>query len=793
MPPPPRSPKDSLVEGCVLKPVKMQPTRHRRQRHSVSFLRLWLRLAALGLILLGAGTLIVTSVWTSLVVILRPHPPQWLVQHWPGFSQVWGDLPSETKATIEAELKTRQQFPGTLISLTGASDGLEFRGIKLLPVFETRSPCHGDCDAIVELRLYRAHQGRDQIEYLQLLDHLAIVGPEESEVLQPMADGQEGTVGSTYELPLEAIKPLHAAGLPGGWLTLTGRWGTQGSPVLYGQVLYVDPRSFRIHSLLNWHTSTGRMPTWHNVDRQGMPELLVNQSYGLEPQFKLYRVDNLTALNATTRLQEIALQTVPLPAKADEKTYRNGIFLAQRGLWNEAQGLLMQLKASLGGQWTLDLEQQLQLVSLHARFSAAQADRDWSQPSQRLLALLLDGQWQTALARVKTAEDGVDQAVLPLLERDSSRLWQRLTATLKVNPHQREAKLWSALVMMTKENEEVALKWLSSDEKSPLREEFTTIAQKVSTPPPSPMAIAAAKPSTPAQQVNGTVSPSPVRSSTVLPWSRLMGTAKPLSGADVDSWQRPTNQPAPTLTPGQQWYRVDLQLGHDRSDWQRQFPPSPVTSPEAIGVLWQTLGLRETHARLQLVQGGAGEPLQTLTVSAMQQNDRGLALLAIGAPLPSQGPLMAVTPGTWNRPAAPATPLISLLETQPDLGDRVLVILQDHLGFDPAALTFALQNSTDAALAIVQRINLVDDATPELLLTLAPDLAVAQGLAPTANEPTQLVLSTTGELLYSNLWMEDVPAVTGWVSAAAGQPVLVASGGDRVHFLVWSPQSRQFQ
>jgi len=96
--------------------------------------------------------------------------------------------------------------------------------------------------------------------------------------------------------------------------------------------------------------------------------------------------------------------------------------------------------------------------------------------------------------------------------------------------------------------------------------------------------------------------------------------------------------------------------------------------------------------------------------------------------------------------------------------------------------------------ATVQRVNLVDDATAELLVNLSPALITAQGLSPVGQNATQLLVTTQGELLYSNLWTgSTAPRVVGLVQPASGLPVLVVTAGDRPEFRYWSPQNRQFQ
>lgn len=786
MPKPPPSSKDSLSASLVVKPVKTSPVSQRQSRRATSPLRYWLRLSGLTLLLAGAGTLVGFSLWTSVMVMLRPQPPRWLAQYWPGLTYNWGDTPIQTLTEIEAEIDTQQRYAGELVDLTQISDRPELSGLKILPVFETRSPCTRDCEAIVEVRLYGTQPTKKSADQLQLLHHLPVQGPAESEVMQSLSQADTSSLGSTYQLPLTALKPLHEDELPGIWLTLTGRWRPQGSPVLYGQVLYVNPQIRRITSLLNWQSPPGRLPAWHNVDQQGTPELLVNQSYGLEPNYKLYRIDNLQAVGTHTRLEEVMLTPLPLPSNQSAIAYKNALFLAQRGLWSDAQTRLSQLKEQLAADWSTELEQQWQLVALHGRFSTSQAEREWSQPSQKLLALLLDGQWQSALQAVQAERQGYPQAVLPLLERDSARVWQRLTAALKINPNHKEARFWSALVLLAKEDEAAALKWLADDDKSPLRKEFKAIAQTVSPPEPSAIVVTAKATDDAADSDSAIADPAPQL------WDGLIGEAIWLGHFDPAAWQRPTNSPVGSLSPGQQWFSITLQAGHRRQQWQQPMSFSDQVAEQSVQQLWQTLGLgaSQTLRGIDLVSGNT-QPLEVLGARWRGQQ---LTLLARG--VATANPLLVTTPGLWNDAATVnSTGLATLLQSQPTVRDRLLLTLQNHLGFDPASLTTTLQQQATAvpSWATAQQINLIDGNPPELIINVSPALLASQGLSAASGQATQLLLTAQGELLYSSLWSGTSSSIAGWIQPASNQPVLVVTQGDRPQFLFWSPQNRRFQ
>ncbi len=435
---------------------------------------------AIALLVSGIVTLAVAGLWMGLVLVLRPQPPAWLVNWVPAWGKVWSSLPVETLAEIDQALKGAGFHRGDLIALKSAD--APKTELYLLPIYAPWANCAQGCEAITELRLYRLHHREDTHLHLQLLQSLNVIGPIETDLLPRTTEGDLSLLGSTQTLPLTDLKSLQAPDLPGYWFSLTGRWQNQGSPVLYGQVLHVNPQTTTLESVLPWKSPAGRLPTWINADQQGSPELVVNESAGLEPHYRLYTIAHRTAAHQATHLEEVTLVPLALPADLPAEPYQTLLFLAQQGLWSEAERRLTTWTAHKTAPLPADLEQQRQLITLHAHYSQNQAQRNWAQPSQHLLALLLDGQWQAAMAKVKGASQEDTQAVLPLLNRNSNRLWQRLTAALEVAPQQQDARLWGALLLLAKQDEKTALQWLTPHPQAPIRKEFEAIAAHLGRP-----------------------------------------------------------------------------------------------------------------------------------------------------------------------------------------------------------------------------------------------------------------------------------------------------------------------
>ncbi|MEM9002855.1 MAG: hypothetical protein AAGE59_04915 [Cyanobacteria bacterium P01_F01_bin.86] len=772
-----------------------------RQRYfslpSLTFAGRWLRLGGITMGLFGAGSFVSLCLWISAVFILSPYPPRWLAQALPYLAKNWSDHPIQSWESIEAELQLQGRLAGDLTNLANLSQDPQLDNLRLLPVLGQRSACTRNCQAIVELRLYEIARQEDQELSLQLLDKLAIQGPPEEQVVDPVWQANARMGGSTHPLPLLDVKSLHKQGLPGVWLTLTGRWQHQGSPILYGQVLHVDLQTRRINSLLNWSSPPGRLPIWQNLDNQGLPELIISQSIGIEPRFSLYTIANTTAAVAI-RLKEISLNKLSFPQTTQTTQYHNALFLAQQGLWSDAQEQLTQLKTQLAQQWSQELEQQLQLVTLHARISQSQAERIWSRPGQKLLALLLDGQWETALDMMGTSQSFFETAVLPLLRQDSSRLWQRLTASLQVNPTEKAAQIWGALLLLAKEDKEAAFKWLTENQGSVAQQEFKALVDKVQPDPPeateTETEITAVEeqpaiPSTTQAETSSIAEQQPSNTRPVV--AGLFGTARPLTSLNSTEWRRPSGTSELTLSTGQQWYEITLEAGSINEQWQHLEVPDAFSS-EAIAAFWRSLGLR-ANAVLHLTGSLPGQT-QTVQVKAINLEAGTAKLLASGATTQTPESWIATHPNQWVTPSQiRAHSLSQVYQEQPQLGDRLLTTLSEHLGFDPTLAASILQQEKAGAEGgiMLRWVDFTGDQQVDALLSVKPQAGADEAITLSNQETVHIVLSSDGDLLYSDLW--NGGTMMGWLTAENGTPALVANRSGRYNLLIWSPQTQRFQ
>ena len=194
-----------------------------------------------------------------------------------------------------------------------------------------------------------------------------------------------------------AIAPPPAT--PGGsWLTLQGTWQQQGLTLRYGQILHVDPEAQRLTPLASWSSPAHQLPQWADLDGDGPPDLIVDETVGLEPALRGWQV----LAGSPPRLQPVSWVQVPVDAAGQAGAYQQALRLARGGLWGSAQARLAEFKAAQSQVWNPAAEAQLRLMDRHAAITRRQADQDWSTPTQQILALLIDGRWEAALVQLET-------------------------------------------------------------------------------------------------------------------------------------------------------------------------------------------------------------------------------------------------------------------------------------------------------------------------------------------------------------------------------------------------------
>lgn len=738
----------------------------------------------------GAMATLILALWLSAALLLRAQPPAWVLHLWPQTATLWGDALPELETDIQAGIRAQGNQGGEWLDLTTHGTDARLQGLWLLPVWRDRRACTRHCTELVELRLYGRSRTTPQGRYFQLIHALPVQGVAPGLVTAPLAQGGVAVPVVTQSLPLGEIQSLRHPDLPGAWLTAVGQWRQGSFTLRYGHLIQVDPQRLEVRLPLAWTSPPGSLPQWQSLGQQGttppgtdpqvsnpqvsnprtsnpqvatppgagnpgsgskrLPELVINQGVGLEPGFQIYTLEGITLI---PRLEPVDLNPVT-PVPGDSDAYDAVLYLARHGLWSVAQTRLEALKspAMADHQWSLAAERQLQLITLHAQVTQSQADRDWSQPSQQVLALLVDGRWEQALTALETDSGAAAAGVKSLLSQDpGNRLWQRVTATLRMEPQRQAARIWGALLMWAKEDWAAAEAWLAESSRGAtldsLKEQLLALDIGWEGPPEevSEEAVAAANPAL---------------------GQGWVGTAFPMTAA-VTEWQPlPQGAGLTSLAAGQRWYRIDLDYRRVGGQWQRLEPPGAAPTPASLTAWGQALG--------------AAPPLQLWApeerpggwqMRGVQWSAQGVSLAAAGT-AQGDGPWLAISGGTFVPLTQPvASPLVSYYPPSPE-----------------AAATWYATLGQAWSLA----------ETPEETLSWPPGL-VRQGDVTGDGQMEQIVtgpgvdtviLTAAGELLYQD--RGDRPLM-GWISGP-GATVLVewSTASDRYHFRPWLPNGQGF-
>ncbi len=203
---------------------------------------------------------------------------------------------------------------------------------------------------------------------------------------------------------------------------------------------------------------------WQELTGKGLPELIINQTVGMDPQFKVYQVKPRSFLPDPVQLEPVSLADPAL----DSPVYSKALLLARNGLWSTGWEWLQSYKqrnGGKGGNWSASAQAQVDLVHLHAQITKTQADQSWASPNQQVLANLMDGRWTRAL---KVFEDSPEngQETAALLKADSGQIQNRLQATLQADPGQADVKAWNALLIAAQRGNAAAIAWVKKQPKT---------------------------------------------------------------------------------------------------------------------------------------------------------------------------------------------------------------------------------------------------------------------------------------------------------------------------------------
>lgn len=737
--------------------------------------------SAIASILIAIGGLVGAS-WLGLQLMVTPQTLLWINHFLPAWIPipVTGLKPPQTMDAIQRELTQAGRIPGEPIQLGKNISFLDHKTTVadvLLPVLSRRSNCQSDCEQIVELRLYQTTPTQQREPTLQLLDQQAIVGPDETFVLAPLINAGDANQGSTRSLPLMTLHRFEGqVPTQGVWLNLSGRWLRGDSTIAYGQVLHYNPGRFHLHQMLEWSSPVGQDPVWREVTGGGLPELVIDQTVGMEPQFQLYQVKPRPFLSSPFQLEPISL----LEPAIDDDTYTNGIMLARNGLWSTGLQWLRSMQRRPHGQWSAAAQSQQALIQLHAQATQTQAEQSWASPGQQVLANLIDGRWQRALTVfTANAENSLETAAL--LKADSGRLQNRVNAALRVNPLQADVRSWNALLIAAKQGQNAAIVWLKKQPRT-TKQELTQLTVLIKHLEAS----------------------STEDTSATLPPGQLVGAAAVLPQINAADWLKPQNA-ALKLETQQVWYRVQVAGFQDGKRWRFASTSLGLPVSASAASLWKLLGLTaDPPLSIVFSLPDGQQQVVSANIKAVRLNAGKLELLAAG----EAAPTIART-GDTPRPLAftesalqwqtPETMSLSdFVQQQPVWATSAMPILGRELkrtGQLPSgtALTWDALEPLVGNLP-VQLATLTEGSQPDIILTIASPTGQARAKTARTARPRTLIFSAVGTLLYSECSTEaDLTYLAIATLGNSNDSAIVANAPNNYSLLRWSAKRKRFE
>lgn len=765
------------------RPIRiLAASKPRRSNPAIAMLWFTLSWAGIAALVIGGG-------WLAIQLIVNPGSIPWMGWMFP--ESVRGALEAEGTPRSLKQIREQAEAAGLYL---GQPFSLGDSGDLVIPVSTQMAPCSGleatpsaACGEISELRLYRPFRAASQRQLTyELIDRLAVPGLEEYFVVAPLTI-TTGNEGSSRRLPFTTVSAIAGSTPSSGiWLQVSGERLRDNTRVVFGQVMGYNPQRGRLETRLQWTSPTADLPRWQSVIDGGMPELVINQTVGLEPDFKIYQIHSATA--STLELKPISLTPVLTNA-----TYKNGLLLAESGLWSPALQMLQRVKdrsRNTPSEWSATAQAQLDLVRYHAEFTQAQAKRVWANPSQQITALLIDGQWATALQQFRAAlKEGRD--LTSLLRDDSKVLWRRVEAALKVNRRNYDVQAWGALTIATQQGRRAAIAWLQSLQPSqtpnaPVDPQLQDILRLLSLIPRGDVPISQS--------------------------GRFLGFATPMATINPREWTVAESDVQLERGDNQTWYRVQINRFQVGQRWWRS--PFNTLNLPALGAthqLWEDLGLA-ANSQFQLVFWSAEGQFQTVpvTAKAIRFNNGTLQLLAIADELPqsnnspSQPLAMASETLQWLESSYTLT-LNDLTQQQPGWMSIVLPTVWQELQEDGYLTTDKTPTSEEMLQEIgswvVELVDFTGNNQPEIRLTIQPaSLVTSTYVAPEAVDELESAPSHTmifldgGRLIYNEMGSHRGQRILAIATLADDPlPLLLLTTGQRYEMHQWSSQNQQFQ
>ena len=567
-------------------------------------------------VLCGFAALMGGGAWLSYQLIVDPNGNKLIAK----FVPEWSRLPLATRDSIQtldqiqASIRKLGFVTGEPLPLPIDNSTDSSISDLLLPVMVERTvnattSCKNPCRQIVELRVYKRVQlpdrDSDKVEYFQLTSSVNVEGPAESFVLASLADSKSDTLGSNQSLPLTELRRFNGkAPTSGIWFNVSGQLVRGDKKLPYGQVVRYNPSQNHLISLLEWVSAAGQPPNWQQIVKGSSPQLAIDQTVGLEPQFTLYQIGPRKFVPNPVQLNPISLEEFAL----NDETYKNGLRLAKSGLWSPALNVMRIAKGKAGPNWPTLAQAQLDTIEFHAKITKAQAIASWASPGQQVLAELIDGRWREAL-QVFEADPSNSHEIAKTLKNDNDKLLNRVDAALRVNSSDGDVKAWGALIIASQDGTREAMNWLDqqSDTDSETRNRIRNLVNKLDESVSLAETLEQHK-------------------------SQIMGSATLLSTINPNEWMEPEPKNQLKLTEKQVWYQVQVASFYDGNRWvSSPFLDMELKSFPATQVkwLWGRLGLlADPKIKIEVAMNNGVQRVALGTVKAVQLQDGNLRLLA---------------------------------------------------------------------------------------------------------------------------------------------------------------------
>jgi hypothetical protein len=441
----------------------------------------WLsRLGAIAIVCLSTGA-VASAGWLAVQLIVNPQSVNWINRILPGWIPASSyQVAPQTVRQIRTELHRGNQAGKEMIPLGSSMSIVDQKSTAtdwLMPIQQADPKCQNDCDRLVELRVYQhdpAASTPTQEPVYHLVSRLSITGLEESFVVAPLVTAQSDVQGSSRAMPLTQITRYEGTVPPQGtWLNLSGREDSGGDTLAYGQILHYNPKRHHLGAKLDWSSTIGEAPVWKKITGDRNPELLVNQTVGMEPQFEMYQVKPLNFVPSPVQLQPVSLTEPTIKSMG----FANALQLARGRLWSTSLQWLESLKREIPAkEWTTDAQAQMDLIRWHAQATSTQAEGSWASPSQQVLANLIDGRWERALTVFEASQEA-SQEMVALLKADTGRLENRMESALQVGSDKPTIRTWMALLIAAQKGKKPAIAWLKAQSNTTPTEISTTATQ----------------------------------------------------------------------------------------------------------------------------------------------------------------------------------------------------------------------------------------------------------------------------------------------------------------------------